>query len=111
MRIFPLTAACLMPTFPRRISRYRRWYISMEAAWGIDSMKDIAGYLHDTPQPTTHFNILRERGIDTKAIRVDEAAPLYYIDRDFEAPQTLPECHFIVSEQSFCQQIKCLGQL
>lgn len=68
------------------------------AAWGIDSMKDIAGYLHDTPQPTTHFNVLRERGIDTKAIRVDEAAPLYYIDRAFEAPETLPECHFIVSE-------------
>lgn len=31
-------------------------------------------------------------------IRVDDAAPLYYIDHTFEDPDTLPECHFIVSE-------------
>lgn len=39
----------------------------------------INGYIHDAPQPTTHFNVLRERGIDTKKCIIDEAAPLYHI--------------------------------
>lgn len=39
----------------------------------------IKGYVHDAGQPTTHFNVLRERGIDPKRIIVDEAAPLYHI--------------------------------
>ncbi|NLD87378.1 MAG: alpha/beta hydrolase [Clostridiales bacterium] len=47
--------------------------------YSIDA-DDIDGYVLDAGQPTTHFNILRERGIDTKAIRVDEAAPIYFID-------------------------------
>lgn len=40
----------------------------------------IDGYIFDSAQPTVHYNILRERGIDTKAVRVDEAAPMYYLD-------------------------------
>ena len=40
---------------------------------------DIAGYIHDAGQPTTHFNILRERGVDSRRIIVDEAAPLYHV--------------------------------
>lgn len=41
-----------------------------------DSM---SGYIFDAAQPTTHFNVLRERGIDTRRIIVDEAAPLFHI--------------------------------
>lgn len=44
------------------------------------SNADIAGYYHDAGQPTTHFNVLRERGFDTRRIVVDDAAPLYHID-------------------------------
>lgn len=44
----------------------------------------IKGYVHDAGQPTTHFNVLRERGIDPKRIIVDEAAPLYHIGKDKE---------------------------
>lgn len=44
---------------------------------------DFAGWFFDAGQPTTHYNILRERGEDTRLIRVDEAAPLYHITRDF----------------------------
>lgn len=40
---------------------------------------DIAGYILDAGQPTTHFNVLKELGIDQKRIIVDEKAPLYYI--------------------------------
>ncbi len=50
------------------------------AAYGIRSLdrRDIAGYFCDSGQPTVHFNILRERGLDTRLIRVDEAAPVYF---------------------------------
>ena len=40
---------------------------------------DIAGYIHNSAQPTTHFNVLRERGIDNRRVIIDEAAPLYYV--------------------------------
>lgn len=44
---------------------------------------DFSGWFFDAGQPTTHYNILRERGEDTRLIRLDEAAPLYHITRDF----------------------------
>lgn len=50
---------------------------------------DIAGFVHDAGQPTTHFNVLRERGIDSKRIIVDESAPLYYIGVEKEYPPML----------------------
>ena len=43
------------------------------------SSKDIDGWIFDAGQPTTHFNVLRERGIDTRRVIVDEAGPLYHI--------------------------------
>lgn len=39
----------------------------------------IAGYVFASGQPTTHFNILKYRGIDERGIVVDDAAPLYHI--------------------------------
>ena len=40
---------------------------------------DIRGYVHDAGQPTAHFNVLREQGVDTKRVIVDETAPLYHV--------------------------------
>ncbi len=40
---------------------------------------DFDGFFHDSGQPTVHFNVLRERGLDTRKLVVDEAAPLYHI--------------------------------
>lgn len=40
---------------------------------------DLTGYVHDAGQPTAHFNVLREKGLDTRRIIVDETAPLYFI--------------------------------
>ena len=49
---------------------------------GIDN-KDIVAWISDAGQPTTHFNILKyERGLDPLLPRVDEAAPLYYVNKD-----------------------------
>lgn len=43
------------------------------------SSKDFSGFVLDAGQPTTHYNVLRERGLDTRRVIVDEAAPLYHI--------------------------------
>ena len=40
---------------------------------------DIKGYIHDAGQPTTHFNVLRERGTDPKRLICDEAAPIWHV--------------------------------
>ena len=42
----------------------------------------IKGYIHDAGQPTTHFNVLRERGVDSRRVIVDEAAPLFHIGKE-----------------------------
>lgn len=55
---------------------------------------DFAAFLHDAGQPTKHFRVLRELGIDPKRIIVDEAAPLYHIGT---AP-VYPPMRLIVSD-------------
>ena len=62
-------------------------------AAGLDPC-DVFAYIHDAGQPTSHFNILRERGIDSKRIIVDETAPLYFIGMKEKYPNML----FIVSD-------------
>ena len=42
----------------------------------------ISGYIHDAGQPTCHYNILREKSIDTKRVIVDETAPLYHVGKE-----------------------------
>ena len=43
---------------------------------------DLAGFVHDAGQPTSHFNVLKERGIDSRRIIVDETAPLFFIGKN-----------------------------
>ncbi|MBQ8310146.1 MAG: alpha/beta hydrolase [Clostridia bacterium] len=64
------------------------------AAHGIHHATDITGYIHDAGQPTCHFNVLRERGIDSRRVIVDESAPLWHIGT---APAYAPML-FIVSD-------------
>ena len=40
---------------------------------------DIAGYIHNAGQPTTHFKLLMEDGLDHRRIIVDERAPMYFV--------------------------------
>ena len=54
----------------------------------------IKGYIHDAGQPTTHFNVLTERGVDSRRIIVDEAAPLFHIGKAAGYPPMM----FIVSD-------------
>ena len=48
-----------------------------EAA-GVDK-REISGYISDSAQITVHYNVLRERGMDTRLERIDEAAPIYFM--------------------------------
>jgi len=52
----------------------KRWL----APYKIDSV-DIKGYVHAGGQPTGHFNILREQGIDTRRVIIDEKSPIFHI--------------------------------
>lgn len=40
----------------------------------------IKGWLIESAQQTVHFNVLRERGEDKRKERLDEAAPLWFVD-------------------------------
>ncbi len=50
---------------------------------------DITGYIHDAGQPTCHFNVLHERGLDDRRVIIDESAPLYHIEADRDYPPML----------------------
>lgn len=58
------------------------------------SPSDFSGFIHDAGQPTLHFNILRERGIDNRRVIVDDASPIYHIGENPNCPPML----FIVSD-------------
>lgn len=60
---------------------------------GLDP-DSFAGFIHDAGQPTVHFNVLRERGIDARRVMVDEAAPLYHVTENPSYPPML----FLVSD-------------
>lgn len=47
-------------------------------AHGIDPVS-VTGYIHDAGQPTCHFNVLRERGINKNRVIIDDSAPLFHV--------------------------------
>ena len=59
----------------------------------------VEGYVLDAGQPTTHYNVLRERGLDTRLVRVDEAAPLFFIDRDLTPGEKQPRFLVFIADQ------------
>jgi len=71
-------------------------YLSMmlcfDSRWlgkhGISPLQ-ISGYVHDAGQPTCHFNVLRERGIDTRRVMIDDSAPLFHVGADEAYPPML----------------------
>ena len=59
--------------------------------YGIDIRK-ISAFVFDAGQPTTHFNVLRERGMDSRRCIIDDAAPLYYVEEYNNQPSMLIFC-------------------
>ncbi len=64
------------------------------AGVGLDNSA-VCGYFHDAGQPTAHFNVLKNRGVDPRRVIVDETAPLYYIGME----ESYPPMRFIVSDR------------
>ncbi len=62
----------------------------------------IDGYFMDAGQPTSHFNILREIGIDTRRIVVDETAPLFFIEQN----RNYPPIKIIVSDRDIPNRLE-----
>lgn len=77
---------------------YASMMLCFDRSWlgkyGISPL-DLAGFVHDSGQPTTHFNVLKERGMDTKRVVIDESAPIYHVGVDEVYPRML----IIVAEQ------------
>ena len=49
---------------------------------GIDPL-DIKGWIFESGQPTSHFNIMSiEKGVDPYLQRIDEMAPLFYVNKE-----------------------------
>ena len=59
---------------------------------------EIYGYIFDAGQPTVHFNVLRERGMDQRRICIDEAAALFYVNENFINSRFQPEMLFIIAD-------------
>lgn len=62
----------------------KRWL----AEQGLSPL-NIKGFVHDAGQPTCHFNVLRERELDTRRVIIDETSPIYHIGVDSEYPPML----------------------
>lgn len=75
-------------------------------AYGIDSERDIAGYIFDAGQPTTHFHLLELEGHSHLEVRVDEFAPLFYLTKPFESPETLPDVFTFIAEYDMAGRLE-----
>ena len=61
---------------------YLAMMLCFDARWLAEAdvaVAEVAGWVFDAGQPTTHFAVLRERGIDPRRVLVDEAAPLFHV--------------------------------
>jgi len=56
------------------------------------------GFIFDGGYPTTHPSILQERCVDRRAVRVDKAAPIYYLDTPPSPPEGRPPVLIITAE-------------
>ncbi|MDD2441646.1 MAG: alpha/beta hydrolase fold domain-containing protein [Eubacteriales bacterium] len=64
---------------------------------GIDA-RALDGFFFDAGQPTVHFNVLAERGLDSRLVRIDPAAPLYWADAGL-ARGDMPKICIVYAQQ------------
>lgn len=58
------------------------------------SANDVDCFVHDAGQPTAHFNVLKERGIDPRRVIIDDTAPLFHVG----VAESYPPMQIIVSD-------------
>jgi acetyl esterase/lipase len=73
--------------------------------YNIDAAS-IQGYVFDAGQPTTHYNVLRERGLDTRLVRIDHAAPIFYINSSIQEGQITPQFLIFVAENDMINRLE-----
>ena len=75
---------------------YLTMMLCFDAEWlggcGL-TLGDVDAFIHDAGQPTTHFNVLKERGCDPASVVIDEAAPISHVKKC-----EYPPMQFIVSD-------------
>ena len=55
--------------------------------------EDFAGFVSDSSQMTAHFRVLTERGFDSRLERIDETAPIFFLD-PAKAPPPMLIIHY-----------------
>ena len=65
------------------------------------SRNDFKAYLIDSAQPTTHFRVLEERGVESNAIRIDEASPIFFLKKCEFFPKLMLVTY---EEDMFCRK-------
>lgn len=56
---------------------------------GVDE-RILSGWIFNSGQPMSHLRVLEEYGMDYRCLRVDEFAPMYYINESFQGKHTVP---------------------
>ena len=58
------------------------------------SNEDIVGWISDSAQPTSHFHIIEiEQGLDPSIMKIDQTAPLYYLNKKTRFSNLLLICY------------------
>jgi hypothetical protein len=70
------------------------------AKYGLENK--ISGYIHDAGQPTTHYKVLKNRGVDSRRLIVDEAAPIYHVGIN----ESYPPMIFLVSDDDMKNRLE-----
>ena len=79
------------------------------------SPDSFSGYIFNSGQPTVHFNILNEAGIDSRSVVIDERAPIYHISAERKYPPMLVICgendiaNRLEQTQLLVSTLRCFG--
>lgn len=98
-----VVCGCSAGGYMTEMLAFNRRYLD---AVGINP-SDIDAYIHDAGQPTAHFNVLKEHGIDPRRVIVDERAPLYYVGEE----NVYPPMQIIVSSKDIENRLEELELL
>ena len=72
----------------------------------------IKAYNFDAGQPTTHFNVLKfDRGMDSRRVWIDDAAPLFYLDKAYTAPEKEPHIVIFCADNDMVNRAEQLKML
>lgn len=71
---------------------------------GVDE-NIVSGWIFNAGQPTTHFQVLQERGLDGRCVMVDDASPLYYIRESYKEKRTVPVL-FLLAEHDIYNRLE-----